>query len=252
MRNKLLLLLFSLSLLFTGVAIGRSLPQNQKNPFSTQLTPTVTLTPPVAGVQTEQVVVTRVIDGDTIKISSGQTIRLIGIDAPEITQVECFGRDATAKLTELVLNQPIRLEKDVSETDRYGRLLRYIWLGDELINETLVRDGVAHSSPYPPDVKHQSRFDLAENQARNSGAGLWSTCNLSPTPNTPNLPTSSSTLGSSTDCLIKGNVSSGGKIYHLPGCGSYEKTSIDESAGEHWFCSESEAESAGWRKAKNC
>lgn len=57
---------------------------------------------------------------------------------------------------------------------------------------------------------------------------------------------------SKTECLIKGNISSGGKIYHLPGCGSYDKTVIDENSGEKWFCSESEALVAGWRKAKNC
>jgi micrococcal nuclease len=63
---------------------------------------------------------------------------------------------------------------------------------------------------------------------------------------TPSLPTSS-------NCDIKGNISSSGeKIYHEPGCGSYSRTIIDESAGEQWFCSENEAEAAGWRKAKNC
>ena len=63
---------------------------------------------------------------------------------------------------------------------------------------------------------------------------------------TPSLPASS-------NCDIKGNISSSGeKIYHEPGCGSYSRTIIDESAGEQWFCSENEAEAAGWRKAKNC
>lgn len=55
----------------------------------------------------------------------------------------------------------------------------------------------------------------------------------------------------SQECNIKGNIS-GEKIYHLPGCTSYEKTTIDESKGEKWFCSEKEAIDAGWRKAKNC
>lgn len=59
-------------------------------------------------------------------------------------------------------------------------------------------------------------------------------------------------VGVDTGCVIKGNISSNGKIYHLPGCGSYDKTVINESAGEKWFCTEAEAVSAGWRKAKNC
>jgi len=256
MKSKLPLLLFSLGLLLLGVFIGRLLSYNPNLPNPPAPIPTATLSPPIAGAQTEQVLVSRVVDGDTIRISTGQSVRLIGIDAPEVTQVECFGREATQYLSNIILNQPVRLEKDVSETDRYGRLLRYIWLGDQLINESLVRDGYAHSSPYPPDVKYQSRFDLAENQARTMEAGLWSSCLVSPSPNIPNNPnnpnTFSETLGTSSDCLIKGNISSGGKIYHLPGCGSYEKTSIDESAGEHWFCTEEEAVNAGWRKAKNC
>ncbi|MEK7719466.1 MAG: thermonuclease family protein, partial [Bacteroidota bacterium] len=71
-----------------------------------------------------------------------------------------------------------------------------------------------------------------------------------PTP-IPSFPSTSS--NPSPDCKIKGNIgATGDKIYHLPGCGSYEKTKIDESRGEKWFCSESEAVSAGWRKAKNC
>jgi hypothetical protein len=62
-----------------------------------------------------------------------------------------------------------------------------------------------------------------------------------------------SVSGERGSCAIKGNISAGGeKIYHLPGCGSYGKTKIDESRGERWFCSEREAENEGWRKAKNC
>ncbi|MBI2514924.1 hypothetical protein HYV91_01925 [Candidatus Wolfebacteria bacterium] len=58
--------------------------------------------------------------------------------------------------------------------------------------------------------------------------------------------------GANTSCVIKGNISSGGEIYHLPECASYDKTVINENAGEKWFCTETEAVSAGWRKAKNC
>lgn len=117
--------------------------------------------------------VVRVIDGDTVdfSISGGPTerVRFIGMDTPETKDsrkpVMCFGQEATNKTTEL-LNQSknlVLLEKDVSETDLYGRLLRYVWitLPDGklyMLNEELVRWGFAQSASYPPDVKYQSRF----------------------------------------------------------------------------------------------
>ncbi|MBU1323458.1 thermonuclease family protein [Patescibacteria group bacterium] len=120
----------------------------------------------------------RVVDGDTIKIDEGKvTVRYIGIDTPETVHpskpVECLGKEASDKNKQLVEGKEIILEKDISETDKYGRLLRYIWLGDVLVNEQLVKEGYAKSSTYPPDVKHQTRFIQAEKEARESGKGLW-------------------------------------------------------------------------------
>jgi len=121
--------------------------------------------------------VVRVIDGDTVEIEGGQRVRYIGIDTPETKHpskpVECYGQEAYDKNRELVEGKEVKLEKDVSETDKYGRLLRYIWLGDTLVNEVLVREGYAQSSSYPPDVKYQERFVAAERAARGEGAGLW-------------------------------------------------------------------------------
>ncbi len=98
--------------------------------------------------------VIRVIDGDTIKIEGDKVIRYIGIDTPETVHpskpVQCYGKEASDKNKELVEGKEVKLEKDVSETDKYGRLLRYIWLGDMLVNEYLVREGYAQSSTYPP------------------------------------------------------------------------------------------------------
>ena len=167
------------------------------------------------------------------------------------------------------------MEKDLSETDRYGRLLRYVYVGDLMVNEELVKMGFAQSNTFPPDIKYQERFIDAEKLARKENRGLWVSCMMSPTPGAVTAsPTQTTILGettqtapsvqpsastsqttsstTSTSCIIKGNISSGGKIYHLPGCGSYEKTVIDETAGEKWFCTEEEAVQAGWRKAKNC
>jgi len=124
--------------------------------------------------------VVKVVDGDTIKVDiAGQvySVRYIGIDCPETNHpakgLEPFGPEATARNAELVAGKTVRLEKDISETDRYDRLLRYVWVGDVMVNETLVREGYAHSVTYPPDVKHQELFQQAEKDARENHRGLW-------------------------------------------------------------------------------
>lgn len=122
--------------------------------------------------------VIKVIDGDTIEIEGGQRVRYIGIDTPETVHpskpVECYGKEASDKNKELVEGKMVTLEKDVSKTDKYGRLLRYVWLGDMMVNEYLVREGYAQSSTYPPDVKYQDRFVEAQRRAREEEKGLWS------------------------------------------------------------------------------
>lgn len=122
--------------------------------------------------------VSRIIDGDTIQLETGQTVRYIGIDTPETAHpnkpAECFGKEAADKNKELVLGKSIQLEKDVSETDKYGRLLRYVWVGETLINDYLVRNGFAKSSSYPPDIKYQTQLMEAEREARDNQRGLWS------------------------------------------------------------------------------
>jgi micrococcal nuclease len=115
--------------------------------------------------------VTRVIDGDTIEIESGQKVRYIGIDTPE--KGDCFENEATQANTKLVLNKHVSLEKDVSETDRYGRLLRYVYVGDIMINKKLVEEGYAVASSYPPDIKYQEQLRLINNSAILNGIGLW-------------------------------------------------------------------------------
>ena len=121
--------------------------------------------------------VVRVVDGDTIEIEDGQKVRYIGIDTPETVDpsksVQCYGKEAADKNKELVEGKMVRLEKDVSETDQYGRLLHYIYVGDTFVNDYLVRQGYAHSSTYPPDVKYQTQFTEAESEARENNRGLW-------------------------------------------------------------------------------
>lgn len=226
-------------------------------------TPTKSETSKTSEKKEDLVLVKRVVDGDTIELESGQKVRYIGIDTPETVSpekpVQCFGKEASDKNKSLVEGKKIRLEKDVSETDKYSRLLRYIYLEDgTFINLLLVKEGFARSSTYPPDVKHQEEFKKAEEEARTSGKGLWasSTCNgtteavQKPAVVVP-APVVTGGNTSQSNCTIKGNISSSGeKIYHVPGGAYYDKTIIDTSAGERWFCTEAEAVSAGWRKSQ--
>lgn len=130
----------------------------------------------------------RVIDGDTIEVSLGgelYSVRYIGIDTPEThSGVEWMGPEASRANARLVADRKVFLEKDVSETDRYGRLLRYVWLKNDggwlLVNAELLRLGFAQVSTYPPDVQYVDELYLAaERQAQNQNRGLWG---LTPTP----------------------------------------------------------------------
>lgn len=130
--------------------------------------------------------VAHVVDGDTIKLDNGQVVRYIGIDTPETVDprkpVQCFGKEASAKNKELVEGKEVRLIRDVSETDKYDRLLRYVYIGDMFVNDYLVRNGYAKSSTYPPDVKYQDQIRQAEEEARTNKRGLWADgiCNPDP------------------------------------------------------------------------
>lgn len=217
--------------------------------------------------QLETVTVKRVIDGDTVELSDGRRVRYIGIDTAELSDARqpqrCYASVASAKNRELVEGKQVRLERDISDIDPYGRLLRYIYVDDVFVNEALVRGGYANVSIYPPDVKYIDQFLAAEAYARENELGFWgSECadiSESDSAGSPQVDSASSPQAGSEgsistsggQCVVKGNISSE-KIYHLPGCQSYEKTVIDTSAGERWFCSESEAVEAGWRKARNC
>jgi micrococcal nuclease len=119
--------------------------------------------------------VSRVIDGDTVELGDGSRVRYIGMNTPE-SAGDCYNREATERNIALVLNRVVQLEKDVSETDRFGRLLRYVYVDGVMVNELLVLDGYAKVATYPPDVKYQDRLLAAQQQAVAAGAGLWSGC----------------------------------------------------------------------------
>lgn len=143
-------------------------------------TPTPAVTP--VGALTEAKVI-RVIDGDTIEVQIGRqqfTVRYISVDTPETVHpskpVQYFGKAASLMNKQLVEGKTVRLEKDVSETDKYDRLLRYVWVGDTMINAELVRLGFAQVASYPPDVRYLYLFLNLQREARSAGRGLWVEC----------------------------------------------------------------------------
>lgn len=162
-------IVFGLLLIGLGIVLGRF---SQKIPeINKQTAPSATGFTTPSSQQMEKARVIRVVDGDTVVAEGGKTIRLIGMDTPE--RGDCFFNEAKEVTEKLVLGKDIKLEKDVSETDKYGRLLRYLWLENTIVNEQLVRDGFAQVSTYPPDVKYQDRFAKAQQEARENKRGMW-------------------------------------------------------------------------------
>ena len=125
----------------------------------------------------QEALVVRVIDGDTVEIEGEQRLRYIGIDAPEIAcstePAEYFGEEAAEKNRELVLGKIVSLEKDITDRDEYGRRLRYVWLGDTLINAELVRLGYAYAYFLLPNNRYRELFLQMEEKARDQKLDLW-------------------------------------------------------------------------------
>lgn len=134
--------------------------------------------------------VLRVIDGDTIEVqlnNKKETVRLIGIDAPETVDprktVECFGKEASDKTKEILNGKTVRLETDTTqgETDKYGRLLRYIFLDRINFNELMISEGFAHEYTYQNNpYKYMEEFKEVQKKAQEENKGLWNetTCKI--------------------------------------------------------------------------
>jgi micrococcal nuclease len=119
----------------------------------------------------DTVMVVRVIDGDTIIIDGGDHVRYIGIDSPETD--EFYYAQASQLNADLVAGKRVRLESDVTDKDKYGRLLRYVYVGDIFVNAEMVKQGCAWSIAYPPDVKYQVYLEAMEKEARELKRGFW-------------------------------------------------------------------------------
>lgn len=198
LRKSLLLFLILLSsILISSILIwqGLNLDSKEKDPQvlgnrSVQVLPSepAVATSSATPAKNDSYLVTKVIDGDTIEVkidNQAFKVRLIGIDTPETVDprrpIGCFGKKASAETKRLLEGKNVTLTKDVSETDKYSRLLRYVFLplgsGENLfVNDYLIRQGFAKILTYPPDIKYNERFLQAEKEARENSRGLWSEC----------------------------------------------------------------------------
>lgn len=209
---------------------------------------------------------TRVIavpDGDSLQLSDGRRVRLLGIDAPE--RGRCMAGEAREKLVDLALGKRVQLKNLV--TDDYGRTLATVivkdfstWLGylarrfywsdwiisrigrinvrDPLLQRALLSAGLARNRSSSGNPYHQVLKD-AERVAKTAKLGIWSDACRGAMP-------------ASEDCTIKGNTRAGEKYYYVPSCGQYSQILVDRAFGDAWFCTEIEAKKAGFVRAASC
>lgn len=143
----------------------------KKNVEVIKITPTITLKK-----SREKYQVKKVVDGDTVVVEQNgaeQTVRLIGIDAPEFN--EDGAKEATKRLKELIEGKEIILENDESQSDKdvYGRILRYIFADNILINQKMIEEGLVKEYTFKTTYKYQDNFKSAEISAKDKGLGVW-------------------------------------------------------------------------------
>lgn len=179
--------------------------------------------------------VANVIDGDTFQLPSKQLVRLMGVDAPELEN--CFGYESKEALTKKISGEKVVL-KEVG-TDMYRRILALVYLDGELVNEYMAKNGYAESHR---DAGSQTDIiNKAADFAKSNKLGIFSPKCYQLNPPDPK-------------CLIKGNITQdkNTKFYYVPGCNHYTQTVIEKYKGEQWFCTEAEAQKAGFKKAPEC
>lgn len=191
----------------------------------------------------------RVIDGDTLEVG-GQRIRLHGIDAPEDDQPCTSALGAALNCGDWVTDQ-VRARYQGAQAhctpvdqDRYGRVVAKCRVNGQDIGRILVEDGLAYAFR-----RYSLDYDLEEKSAFVAQRGLHGFDLEPPAEHRRNPPRAR--LAAGTACVIKGNISGSGRIYHMPGQEHYDKTVISPGRGERLFCTEAEAQAAGWRRARH-
>ncbi|MCK5081221.1 MAG: thermonuclease family protein [Candidatus Moranbacteria bacterium] len=204
--------------------------------------------------------VLRVVDGDTFEVEgeSGKAITVRVLNMTTSERGECFYQESKKALENLLKDKKVKLEKDVSGEDSFGRLLRHVFVSsgteDEdniIVAKYMIEKGFAKAQPVLPDVRFKTYLARFGTEAEEEKLGAWKEC-------AGKLPKgfAKTTNADPTDenCVIKGNVSqnTSEKIYFLPECPSYSQTRIDPSKGERYFCTETEAKSAGFKISGGC
>ena len=208
--------------------------------------------------------------GDTLLVRTGgktETVRLIGVDTPDVSTKQCWSAQAKEFSRALVGGQVVTVRRDSRQKDRdeLGRLMRHVQLSDgSSLGQRLLVNGQAREKLTGRGYAGRPTFLDAQSVAKAKKRGLWRACpTTAPATRTPGkAPAAKKSSKKVTTpkrrpvpaptgrCDIKGNISdSGERIYHMPGQRYYKDTKIDLRRGERWFCSPASAERAGWRPA---
>lgn len=216
--------------------------------------------------------VTRIVDGDTIKINLNDeeySIRMIGIDTPESVHPDqskntIFGEKASDYTkSKIEKGQTVYSQKDVSDTDKYGRLLRYVWLEtpentedteeikNKMFNALVLEAGYANAYPYEPDTKLKDLFAQLEQEAKEKNIGLWAENGLKTDGVAPSAPTQSQKDAYEEEKNERQNITYVGnknsKIFHLPTC-----TTLPKEENSIYFDARTDATEQGYEACKKC
>lgn len=179
--------------------------------------------------------VIEVFDGDTFKLANQQYIRLMSLDAPELEF--CGGQEAKTTLEKLILYKKIALTETVPGS--FNRTAALVYVGKKFINLEMIKSGWVRydgvSSSKTKELKEAGQY------ARDNKKGVFGKCLQVTNPD-------------NSKCIIKGNIHEGkkDKIYFLSDCRNYKKTLVELDQGDQWFCTEKEAQDAGFRKSQDC
>jgi micrococcal nuclease len=224
-----------IGLLISIFITGCSQSSNQDKETNAFLAQIINDYPELKDKEYEIATIKRVVDGDTYETNSGRKLRMIGVNTPEVHGNEqYYGHEASDFSKKWLENQTVYLLRDVSDTDKYGRLLRYLFIQNDpvMFNETLLIEGYANTMTVPPNVTFAKKFVLLESEARENNKGLWGQQVKDQACESP---------------MIKGNINSRNeKIFHVPGGRYYGQTIAEEM-----FCTEEEAIAAGYRKSSH-
>lgn len=197
----------------------------------------------------------------TFKIDSGETVRLAEVNAPELN--ECYGPEAKQALHNALVGKPLRLIRDEIDADKFGRALRIVQFDASnpkdkavIAQEFLAERGYLTYSPHG-NRAYQEKIELTIRKAREKEVGMWHACKkvLKEKEAVEKMQHTDEHVPPPNErCVIKGNISGNnyGKQYFTPKCRSYTVIKISPSLGEQYFCTEKEAEKAGFTRSRNC